>query len=53
LTPDAAELLPQPRAGMVQIRPGRPLGNTEHATDLRMLESFDVVQDDHGALPLA
>lgn len=29
------------------------LGNAEHATDLGMLESFDVVQDDDGALPFA
>ena len=37
---------------MVQIGSRSPLGDAEHRTDLAMSESFDIVQDDHGALPV-
>lgn len=30
-----------------------PFRDPEHAPDLRVLESFDVMQDDHGTLPFA
>jgi hypothetical protein len=53
MAPDWTQLLAQTRPGMVEIGPGRSFWNAQHAPDLRMLESFDVMEDDHGALPFA
>ncbi len=38
---------------MVQVGARGALGDAEHPSDLRVLESLDVVQHDHRPLPLA
>ncbi len=53
MAPDWTQFLAQTRPGVVEIGPRGSLRDPEHAPDFRVLESFDVVQDDHGTLPLA
>jgi hypothetical protein len=53
MAPDWTQFLAQTRPGVVKIGPGCPFGDAEHAPDLGMFESFDVMQDDYGALPFA
>ena len=53
MAPDWTQFLAQTRPGVVKIGPGCPFGDAEHAPDLGMFESFDVMQDDHGTLPFA
>lgn len=53
MAPDWTQFLAQARPGVVEIGPRGSLGDAEHASDFRVLESFDVVQDDDGALPFA
>jgi hypothetical protein len=53
MAPDWTQLLAQTRPGMVKIGSGGSLGDAQHFSDLRMFESFDVMKDDHGALPFA
>jgi hypothetical protein len=38
---------------MMEIGSRRALGDPEHATDLRVFESFHIVQHDHRSLTLA
>ena len=45
MAPDRTQLLAQPRPGMVEIRTGSPFRDAQHAPDFRVLESFDVMQD--------
>ena len=53
MAPDWPQFLAQARPGVVEIGPRGSLRDPEHAPDFRVLESFDVVQDDDGALPFA
>jgi hypothetical protein len=53
MAPDGTQLLAQARPSVVEIGASGPFRDAEHPPDLRVLESFDVMQDDHGALPFA
>jgi hypothetical protein len=53
VAPDWTQFLAQSRPCVVEIGSRCPFRDTEHLADLRVLESFDVMQDDHGALPFA